>query len=55
MPTYGPVPPDLRELDRVVISPANGSIEMCAQNFAIQLFTNEDGDLVAVSTLLGEP
>lgn len=54
MPTYGPVPPDLRRLDRVVIGPAKGSTERCAQNFAIQLFTDDDGDLVAVSTLLGE-
>lgn len=54
MPTYSPVPPDLRKLERVVIVPAEGSIEMCAQNFAIQLFTDR-GELVAVSTLIGEP
>ncbi|MGB0099746.1 MAG: hypothetical protein WBP61_05640 [Nocardioides sp.] len=54
LPTYGPLPPGLTKLDRVVIVPADGSTQTCAQNFAVQLFV-EDGRLVAVSTLLGEP
>ena len=53
--TYGPLPPDLRKLTRTTIVPRKGSIDTCAKNFAIQLFTDDDGDLVAVSTLLGEP
>jgi hypothetical protein len=53
--TYGPVPPNLRELTRTTIVPRRGSIDTCAKNFAIQLFTDDDDRLVAVSTLLGEP
>lgn len=55
LPIFGPLPPDLRELSRTVVVPALTSIDACAQNFAIQLLTDEDGRLVAVSTLLGEP
>jgi hypothetical protein len=55
MPTYGPLPPDLRKADRVTIVPTEGSIDMCAQNFAVQLFSDDDGELIAVSLLLGEP
>jgi hypothetical protein len=53
--TYGPVPPDLRELTSTVVVPRPGSIDTCAKNFAVQLFADDDGRLVAVSTLLGEP
>lgn len=52
---FGPVPPDLRELTRTTVVPREGSIDTCAKNFAIQLFADGDGRLVAVSTLLGEP
>jgi hypothetical protein len=50
--TYGPLPPDLRKLDRTVLVPRHGT---CAMNFAVQLLTDDDGQLVAVSTILGEP
>ncbi|MDI6908730.1 hypothetical protein [Nocardioides sp.] len=53
--TYGPVPPDLRKLDRVAIVPAPGSVDSCTDDFAVQLFMNADGDLAAVSLLMGEP
>ncbi len=53
--TYGPVPPDLRKLDRVAIVPAPGSVDSCIDDFAVQLFTNAEGDLAAVSLLMGEP
>lgn len=53
--TYGPVPPDLRKLDRVAIVPAPGSVDSCIDDFAVQVFTNSDGDLAAVSLLMGEP
>jgi hypothetical protein len=53
--TFGPVPPDLRKLDRTVIVPRRGSVDTCAKNFAVQLFADDGGRLVAVSTLLGEP
>lgn len=52
---YGPIPPVLRKLDRAVIVPATGSVDGCIDTFAVQLFTNDEGRLVAVSTLLGEP
>ncbi|WP_459975354.1 hypothetical protein [Nocardioides pyridinolyticus] len=55
MPTYGPLPPDLRELDRTVVVPPLTSVDACAQRFAVQLLTDDGGRLVAVSTLLGEP
>lgn len=53
--TYGPVPPDLRKLDRVTIVPAPGSVDSCIDDFAVQLFTTSEGELVAVSLLMGEP
>lgn len=53
--TYGPIPPELRTLGRVVIVPAEGSVDSCIDDFAVQLFANDDGELVAVSLLLGEP
>ncbi len=53
--TYGPVPPDLRKLDRVAIVPAPGSVDSCIDDFAVQLFTTPEGDLAAVSLLMGEP
>jgi hypothetical protein len=53
--TYGPVPPDLRTLTRAAIVPAPGSVDSCIDDFAVQLFSNADGELVAVSLLLGEP
>jgi hypothetical protein len=53
--TYGPVPPDLRKLAHVAIVPAPGSVDSCIDDFAVQLFSNADGELVAVSLLLGEP
>lgn len=53
--TYGPVPPDLRTLTRTTIVPRPDSIDTCAKNFAVQLFADDDGALVAVSLLLGEP
>ncbi len=53
--TYGPVPPDLRRLAHVAIVPAPGSVDSCIDDFAVQLFSNADGELVAVSLLLGEP
>ncbi|MBI2245885.1 MAG: hypothetical protein HYU55_18720 [Nocardioides sp.] len=53
--TYGPVPPDLRKLDRVSIVPAPGSVDSCIDDFAVQLFTTPDGELAAVSLLMGEP
>lgn len=55
LPRYGPIPPDLRELDRVVIVPVRGAVDSCLDEFAVQLFNNDEGELVAVSTLLGEP
>jgi hypothetical protein len=53
--TYGPVPPDLRKLTRVAIVPAPGSVDSCIDDFAVQLFSNDQGELVAVSLLMGEP
>lgn len=53
--TYGPVPPDLRTLAHVAIVPAPGSVDSCIDDFAVQLFSNDAGELVAVSLLLGEP
>ena len=53
--TYGPVPPDLRKLVHVAIVPAPGSVDSCIDDFAVQLFSNADGELVAVSLLMGEP
>lgn len=53
--TYGPVPPDLRKLDRVTIVPAPGSVDSCLDDFAVQLFTTSEGELAAVSLLMGEP
>lgn len=53
--TYGPVPPDLRKLAHVTIVPAPGSVDSCIDDFAVQLFSDEDGALVAVSLLMGEP
>ena len=53
--TYGPVPPDLRKLDRVTIVPAPGSVDSCLDDFAVQLFTTSEGELAAVSLLIGEP
>jgi hypothetical protein len=53
--SYGPLPPDLRRLERTTIVPAAGSIGTCLENFAVQLLTDDEGRLVAVSTLLGEP
>lgn len=53
--TYGPVPPDLRKLSHVAIVPAPGSVDSCIDDFAVQVFTNADGELVAVSLLMGEP
>lgn len=53
--TYGPVPPDLRKLHQVAIVPAAGSVDSCIDDFAVQLFSDEDGALVAVSLLMGEP
>jgi hypothetical protein len=53
--SYGPLPPDLRELERTTIVPATGSIKTCLRNFAVQLLTDDEGRLVAVSTLLAEP
>lgn len=53
--TYGPIPKPLRELDRVVVVPAKGSVDSCVDDFAVQLFANDEGQLVAVSTLLGGP
>lgn len=53
--TYGPVPPDLRTLTHVAIVPAPGTVDSCIDDFAVQLFSNADGELVAVSLLLGEP
>lgn len=53
--TYGPVPPDLRKLPHVAIVPAPGSVDSCIDDFAVQLFSNADGELVAVSLLMGEP
>jgi hypothetical protein len=55
MPTYGPLPPDLRALERTVIVPAKGSVSSCIQNFAVQVLSDQQGELVAVSVLLGEP
>jgi hypothetical protein len=55
MPTYGPLPPDLRKADRVTIVPTEGSIDSCMQNFAVRLITNDAGELIAVSLLRGEP
>lgn len=52
--TYGPLPPDLRGLDRTVLVPPHDAIDDCAESFAIQLVTDDQGELVAVSTLLGE-
>ena len=52
---YGPVPPDLRRLSHVAIVPAPGSVDSCIDDFAVQVFTNPDGELVAVSLLMGEP
>jgi hypothetical protein len=50
--TYGPLPPDVRALTRTSLVPARrGS---CADDFAVQLFTDGSGRLVAVSLLLGE-
>ncbi|WP_243059547.1 hypothetical protein [Nocardioides sp. SR21] len=51
--TYGPIPKPLRTLDRVVVVPAKRSVGGCADDFAVQLFANDEGQLVAVSTLLG--
>ena len=53
--TYGPVPPDLRKLSHVAIVPAPSSVDSCIDDFAVQLFSNDDGELVAVSLLMGEP
>lgn len=53
--TYGPIPKPLRKLDRVVVVPAKGTVDGCVDDFAVQLFTNEEDQLVAVSTLLGGP
>ncbi|CAI9412031.1 hypothetical protein [Nocardioides sp. T2.26MG-1] len=53
--TYGPVPPDLRKLNHVAVVPAPGSVDSCVDDFAVQLFSNDAGELVAVSLLLGEP
>ncbi|WP_296607459.1 hypothetical protein [Nocardioides sp.] len=53
--TYGPVPPDLRKLTHVAIVPAPGSVDSCIDDFAVQVFSDENGALMAVSLLLGEP
>lgn len=53
--TYGPIPKPMRKLDRVVVVPAEGSVDSCIDDFAVQLFTNDEDQLVAVSTLLGAP
>jgi hypothetical protein len=53
--TYGPIPPDLRTLDRIAIVPLRGTVDSCIDDFAVLLFVNDRGQLVAVSTLLGEP
>jgi hypothetical protein len=37
-----------------VIVPAEG-FDSCSHDFAVQLFANDDGELVAVSLLQGEP
>ena len=53
--SYGPVPPDLRRLTHVAIVPAPGTVDSCIDDFAVQVFTDDSGDLAAVSLLLGEP
>ncbi|GAA4374101.1 hypothetical protein [Nocardioides caricicola] len=53
--TFGPLPRSLREMERVVVVPAHGSGRGCGGDFAIQLFASDEGELVAVSTLLGVP
>jgi hypothetical protein len=48
---FGPLPPRLTRSDSVALVPA-GQID-CADDFAVQLFTDEEGTLTAVALLLG--
>jgi hypothetical protein len=48
---FGPVPPDLAERESVALVPSTASD--CPDDFAVRLFTDEAGRLVAVDLLLG--
>lgn len=50
-----PTPPGLETLERISLQPARGSVSSCIGWFTVDLFLDDSGEVVAVTTDLWEP